>query len=109
LPTPVGPEEQEAAHGAPRSLQPGAAAANRARQGGNGFVLADDALVQLDFDAQQFLLLVFLDRGDGDAGPARDHFFDVFARDDAGVEVSSSLSRSRKRRRFSFSLRSSSE
>ena len=40
--------------------------------------------MQLLLDAQQFLLLVFLDRGDRDAGPARHDFLDVFARDDAG-------------------------
>ena len=54
---------------------------------GDGLVLADDALVQFRLDAQQLLLLVFLDRGDADAGPARHHFFDVFARHDAGGSV----------------------
>ena len=79
-----GSEEQEAANRAARGLEAGAAAANGARQRGDGLVLADDALVQFLFDAQQFLLLVFLDGGDGDAGPARNHVFDVFARHDAG-------------------------
>src|ERR1700730_3670624 len=82
-----GAEEEEAANGARRILESGAAAANGARQGGDGFVLADDALVQLGLDAQEFLLLVFLDGGDRDAGPARDDFLDVLAGDDAGGGV----------------------
>ena len=48
------------------------------------FVLRDDALVQLFFDAQQLLGLFFLDRSDGNAGPARDDVFDIFAVDYAG-------------------------
>src|SRR5437879_3260161 len=55
-----GPEEKEAAHGAHRRLEAGAAAANGARERGNGLVLADDTLVQLRLDAQELLLLVFL-------------------------------------------------
>src|SRR5271155_3860141 len=48
-----GPEEEEAAHRTERRLQACAAAANGAREGGDGFVLADDALVEFRLDAQQ--------------------------------------------------------
>src|SRR2546429_6709535 len=74
-----GPEEKEAAHGAHRRLEAGAAAANGARERGNGLVLADDTLVQLRLDAQELLLLVFLDGGNGNAGPAGDNLLDIFA------------------------------
>jgi len=33
--------------------------------------------VKLLFDAEQFLLLVLFNRGNGDAGPARDDFLDI--------------------------------
>src|SRR5437667_9411509 len=82
-----GTEEEEAAYRAQWRLQTCAAAANGAGQGGNGFVLTDNALVELRFDAQQFLLFVFLDGSDADAGPARNDFFNVFAGDDAGRGV----------------------
>src|SRR5947209_16580112 len=49
-------EEKEAAYRTQRRLETCAAAANGAGQGGNGFVLTDNALVELRFDAQQFLL-----------------------------------------------------
>src|SRR5437660_3365913 len=80
-------EEKEAAYRTQRRLETCAAAANGAGQCGNGFVLADDALVEFRLDAQQFLLLVFLDGSDADAGPARNDFFNVFAGDDAGRGV----------------------
>src|SRR5260370_18019453 len=81
------PEKEEAAHRARRRLEAGAAAANGAGQGGDGFVLADDALVQFRLDAKEFLLLIFLDGGDADAGPAGNDFFDIFASHDAGGSV----------------------
>ena len=43
--------------------------------------------MQLLFDAEELLRLFFLDGGDGDAGPAADDVFDVFAADDAGGGV----------------------
>ena len=46
LPTPVGPEEEERADRAVGVLQPGARAPERVRDGLDGLVLADDALVQ---------------------------------------------------------------
>ena len=82
-----GAKEQETSDGAARRFEAGAAAANGASQGGDGLFLADDALMQFLFDAQQFLLLVFLDGGDRHAGPARNDFLDVFARHDAGGRI----------------------
>src|SRR6202158_500870 len=82
-----GAKEEEAANGTRRIFQARAAAANSARESSDGFVLADHALVQFRFDAQKFLLLVFLDRSNRDARPARDDFFDIFASDDAGGGV----------------------
>jgi len=38
----------------------------------------------LGLDAQQFLLLIFLDGGDADTRPARNDFFDILARDNPG-------------------------
>src|SRR5579864_8724059 len=80
-------EKQKASDGASWGFQSGAAAANGAGQGGNGLVLADNALVQFDFNAQQFLLFVFLDRSDGNSGPTRHDVLDVLARNDTGVGV----------------------
>jgi hypothetical protein len=51
-------QEQERADGAVRVLQAGARTADGASQRADRFVLRDDALVQLFFDAQQ--LLAFL-------------------------------------------------
>src|SRR5260370_157853 len=82
-----GTKEEEATDGARGVFQTGAAAANSAGKGGDGLILADDALVQLGLNAQKLLLLVFLDGSHGDAGPPRDHFFDVLAGDDAGGGV----------------------
>ena len=43
--------------------------------------------MQFLFDAQQLLLLVFLDGSDRHASPARNDFFDVFAGHDAGGRI----------------------
>src|SRR5258708_14464545 len=56
------PQEQEAADRTRRTLQSRAPAANRPRQCGNRFLLADDAAMQLLFDAQKLLHLFFFDR-----------------------------------------------
>src|SRR5260370_18826923 len=77
------PEEKEAAHRTQRGLETRAAAADGASQGSDGPILADDALVEFRLDAQKFLLFVFLDGSDADAGPARNDLFNVFAGDDA--------------------------
>ena len=45
--------------------------------GVDGFVLPDDAPVQLVFEVEQLLLLAFEQLGDRNAGPARDHAGDV--------------------------------
>src|SRR5713101_5588538 len=79
-----GAEEQERADGPVRALQASAAAADGASQSDDGFVLRDDPLVQLFFDAQQFLGFFLFNGSDGYAGPARDHVLDVFPTDNAG-------------------------
>src|SRR5437773_1862974 len=66
-----GPQEKEASHGPHGRLESGAAAANGASERGDGLVLTNDALVQFRLDAQQLLLLVFLDGSDSNAGRAR--------------------------------------
>ena len=43
--------------------------------------------MQLFFDAEQLLRLLFLDAGDGNAGPAADDVFNIFAAHDAGGRV----------------------
>ena len=72
-----GPEEEERADGAVRVLQAGARAAYGARERGDGGALRDDAAPQLLLDAQKLLRLLLLERRDGDASPARNHFLDV--------------------------------
>ena len=80
-------EEEERSDGAVGALEAGTGAADRAGEGRDGLLLRDDAAVQLFFDAEQLLRLFFLDRRDGNAGPAADHVLDVFAADDAGGRV----------------------
>ncbi len=72
-----GAEEDEAADGTVGILQAGAGADDGLGHGGDGFVLADDALVQLLFQVQQLLHFAFQQAGDGNAGPAADHLGDV--------------------------------
>src|SRR5208282_545833 len=74
----------ERADGPVRILQAGARATDGASQRADRFVLRDDALVQLFFDPQQFLRFFFFDRGNRNAGPARDHILDVLPANDAG-------------------------
>src|ERR1019366_8606056 len=74
---------EERTDGAVRVLQAGTRAADGAGQGSDRLVLRDHALVQLFLDAQQLLRLFFLDRGDGDASPARYHILDVLPTDNA--------------------------
>src|SRR5207245_3474421 len=80
-------QKEEAADRARRGLQAGAAAADGARERGDGFVLADDALVKFLLDAQELFLFVFLNGRNRDAGPARDDFFNVFTRHHTGGGV----------------------
>ncbi len=79
-----GPQEQERSGRAAGRFQPGARTADGARQRRNRFLLADDALVQLVFDAQQLGDLFLFDRRHGHAGPARHHVFDIVLGDAAG-------------------------
>src|SRR5271166_1238601 len=79
-----GAEEEERTDRPIRTLQSRTRAANGARQSGDGAILRDDTPVQLFLDAQQLLALFFLDGSNGNARPARDHVFDIFASDDAG-------------------------
>src|SRR5439155_23921722 len=65
-------------------LQAGTAATDTARNGGNCFILRNDPLVELFFDAQQFLSFFFFNRGNWDTGPARYHVLDVLPTDKAG-------------------------
>src|SRR5208283_2962781 len=77
-------QEKERANRPVRTLQSRARTADRPGQRADRFILRNDALVQLFFDAQQLLRLFFLDRGDGNAGPARNHIFDILAANYAG-------------------------
>ena len=85
-----GSEEQERS-GRPRGdLRPARERRMARASAEMAFLLADDALVQLFFDAQQLGDLFFLDGRHGHAGPARHHVFDVVLGHDAGrgiVEV----------------------
>ena len=84
LPTPVGPRNRNEPAGRLLGLQAGARTADGAGQRRNGLLLADHALVQLFFDAQQLGDFLFLDGGHGHAGPARHHVLDVVLGDAAG-------------------------
>ena len=82
LPTPVGPEEQERADGAPRILDPGATAQDGVGDQVDGLVLADHPLVQDLGQAEQLLALALLEATHGDAGPAGDDVGDLLLGDD---------------------------
>ena len=71
-------EKDERAERAIRVLQTGARAPNRVRDRDDRFVLADDALVQTRFHAQQLLDFAFHQAADGNARPLADDFGDVF-------------------------------
>ena len=72
LPTPVGPRKMKVPMGRLGSFKPDARAHHRFGHGVHGFVLADDALVQLLFEVQQLLHLAFEQLRDRNAGPAAD-------------------------------------
>src|ERR1700674_331072 len=77
-------KEEEGADRAIGALQPRARAADGTSQSADRFLLRDDALVQLFFNAQQLLGFFFFDRSNGNAGPARYHVLDVLPTDYAG-------------------------
>src|SRR5881396_2438935 len=70
LPTPVGPRNKNEPTGRCGFFKP-------ARERRNRRSLRYYALMQLVLDAEQFLGVPFLKRCDRNAGPARDHFFDI--------------------------------
>src|SRR2546427_13203449 len=70
-------QEQERADGTVRILQARPRAPNGTRQRRDRWSLRYYALMQLILDAQQFLGVPFLKRSDRNAGPPRDHFFDI--------------------------------
>ena len=73
LPTPVRAEEQERTDRALRVTQADTAAADGLGNRGDGFALADDALVQRILEVQQALTLVLGQLSDRNAGPAGDN------------------------------------
>src|SRR5207244_8478656 len=77
-------EKQERTDGPVRAFQAGTAASDGAGKRGNCFILRNDPLVELFFDAQQFLRFFFFNRGNWDTGPARYHVLDVLPTDYAG-------------------------
>ncbi len=75
-----GPKEQERAIRPVRIGQAGARAPDRVRHRMHGLVLADHALVQFVFHAQQLVALAFEHLRHRDAGPACDYFGDLLRR-----------------------------
>ena len=75
------PEKNEGTDRAVLVLQPRARSANRIRHRFDRGVLADDALVQMFLEPQQFLALTFQQSGDRNVRPARDDLRDVFLGD----------------------------
>ena len=78
LPTPVGPEEDEAADGPVGIAQARAVAADGVGNQRHRFVLTDDALVQPLFHMDELLHFAFEHARDRDAGPLGDDLGDVF-------------------------------
>ena len=77
MPTPVGPEEQEAAERAVRVLQAGARGADGVGHGRDRLVLADDPLAQALLHLDQLLDLALEQLADRHAGPLADDLGDV--------------------------------
>ena len=75
------PEEHERADRPVRILQAGARPAHRLGHGLHRLALADDALADLVFHAQQLVALALQHLVDRNAGPARDDMGDVVRRD----------------------------
>ena len=77
MPTPVGPEEEEAAERPVRILQAGAGAADGVGDGVDRLVLADDALVQPLLHVNELLDLALHQPADRDVRPLADDLGDV--------------------------------
>src|ERR1700678_3389500 len=65
-----GTDEQERTNGTVRALQSSSRTADCPGERTDRFFLRDDALMQLFFVAKKFLRFFFLDRSNGNAGPA---------------------------------------
>ena len=76
MPTPVGPRNRNEPFGRRGSDRPGARTTDRVRDDLHRFVLADDALVQRLFHAQEFFLLALEHFRDRNAGPLGNHLGD---------------------------------
>ena len=76
-----GAEEDERGYRALRVLQSGTRAAYGIRDGCDGFVLSDDALVQFLFQVEQLLALALQHAGDGNARPAAHHLGNIVGGD----------------------------
>ena len=76
-----GAEEDEGGDRPLRVLQSCPRTAHGIADGGDGFVLSDDPLVELVFEAQQLLALTLHHACHGDARPAADHFGNVVGGD----------------------------
>ena len=74
-------EEEERADGAPRVLEARAGPADGVGDGDDGVVLADDALLDPVFHAEELVALAFEEARDGDAGPFGDDLGDVLVVD----------------------------
>ena len=71
------PDKDKGTNRAAGVFQAGARPADGIGDGRDGFVLADDALVQALFHLQQFFCFGFHHLADRDAGPLGDHFGDI--------------------------------
>src|ERR1700678_4121572 len=78
-----GTEEQERTNRTVRTLQSSSRTPNRPGERTDRFILRDDALMQLFFNAQKFLSFFFFNGSNGNAGPARNYIFDILAADNA--------------------------
>ncbi len=78
-------QEDEAADGSFGIFEAGAGAADGFADGLDGFVLADDAFVELVFHAEEAFAFFAAHAVDGHAGPHGDDFGDVVGGDDGLV------------------------
>src|SRR5581483_2896264 len=75
-----GPQEDEAANGPARVLQPGPGTTDRVRDGGDSRVLPDDAVMQALLHLQKLLAFALQHAGHRDAGNAGNQLSDVMLR-----------------------------